>query len=83
MWIKESDYLRLRRLDKGWVCKKANKKVYRTHKLAELAIDWQWKHNEKKYYYYKCGGHYHLTSQKQFNHKLLKTSKMLEENKNG
>lgn len=76
MWKKNSDYIR--NIKNVWVCKKANKKVYRTHTEAEKTIDWQWEHNKKKYYYYNCGGHYHLTSQQTFNGNVLKTSKTLE-----
>ena len=73
MWLK-----RIPKIDSIRLCKKQNKRVYRTHTSAENAIDKIWEQQKVIRYYYKCGGHYHITSQKEFNGIQLKTSRKLD-----
>lgn len=76
MWLK-----RIPKIDNIRICKKHNKRVYRTHTGVEKAIEKIWEQHKVIKYYYKCGGHYHITSQREFNGKKLKTSKTLEGSK--
>ena len=73
MWLKHIPKIKNIR-----ICKKQNKRVYRTHTGVEKAIEHIWKQQKVIKYYYKCGGHYHITSQQTFNGVQLKTSKLLE-----